>query len=305
MTGLNKPNHIASLATSSILVSVDIRVWTATKQDRPSADELTTNKKADKNAARVTQHLLADNILHKEIINYRQTVYNWMEKITYPWSGSQFLLPVTSLPKFMKEYTEHETEFNKRKDAFMAEYPNIVSNMAFKASSGTGGLGDMFNRNNYPDPASVQQKFSINLYTSEVPTGDYRVQISQELADDLHHNYERQAANLVNEVISKQSEQLIGVMEAIRNCCVVEESLDDKGILKIKRKKIYDSTINRALELCDTYKAFNLTSNPSLEEARASLEGILNGLSIDALRDSDSLRGRVKDSLDEVLKKFS
>lgn len=295
---LSKPNHIASLATSSILVSVDIKVWTATKQDRPSADELTANKKADRNTARVTQHLLADNILHKEIINYRQNVYNWMERLTYPWSGSQFLLPVTSLPRFMKEYVDHEQEFNKRKDAFMAEYPNIIGNMAFK-------MGDMFNRSSYPAPADVQGKFSINLFTSEVPTGDYRVSISQELADDLHHNYERQAANLVNEVISKQSEQLIGVMEAIRNCCIVEEELDDKGQIKIKRKKIYDSTINRALELCQTYKDFNLTENPLLEAARKSLEQILQGVSIDALRDSDSMRTRVKDSLDEVLKKFS
>jgi hypothetical protein len=297
-SSLNKPNHIASLATSSILVSVDIKVWTATKQDRPSADELTANKKADRNTARVTQHLLADDKLHKEIINYRQHVYNWMERLTYPWSGSQFLLPVTSLPKFMKEYAEHEAEFNKRKDAFMAEYQNIIGNMAFK-------MGDMFDRNSYPAPAVVQGKFSINLYTSEVPTGDYRVSISQELADDLHHNYERQAANLVNEVISKQAEQLIGVMQSIRNCCVVEEELDDKGAVKIKRKKIYDSTINRALELCDTYKSFNLTANPSLEEARKSLEDILSGVNIDALRDSDSMRTRVKDSLDEVLKKFS
>src|SRR5216684_3856686 len=125
---MQKPNHITSLATSSILVSVDIRVWTATKQDKITSDEVTSSKKADKNAARVTQHLLADNPMHKEIINYRQTIYNWMERLTYPWSGSQYLLPVTSLPKFMQEFATHEAEFNNRKDKFLAEYPIIVSN---------------------------------------------------------------------------------------------------------------------------------------------------------------------------------
>src|SRR5208282_5415498 len=165
-------------------------------------------------------------------------------------------------------------------------------------------MGDMFDINNYPTPSQVQDKFSINLYTSEVPTGDFRVQISQDLADDLHHNYERQAANLVNEVISKQSEQLIDVMQSISKCCEIEETLDDKGQAKIKRRKIYDSTINRALELCDSFREFNLTNNPDLEQARVSLQNVLQGVNIDALRDSDSMRVKVKDDIDSILKAF-
>jgi hypothetical protein len=295
---LVKSSHITSLATSSILVSVDIKVWTATKQDKPSADELTASKKADKNTARVTQHLLADNPLHKDLINERQRIYNWMQRITYPWSGSQSLLPVISLPKFMQEYTQHEQSFTNKKDKFLADYQNIIGTMAFK-------MGDMFDRNSYPDAHTLQDKFAITLYTSEVPTGDYRVQISQELADDLHHNYERQSANLVNEVIARQSAQLVEVMKSISNSCSIEESLDDQGQLKIKRKKLYDSTIERALELCDTYSSFNLTANPDLEAARSSLAGLLKDVNIDALRDSDSLRNKVKSEVDNILNKFN
>lgn len=42
---LQQPEHIVSLATSSMLVSVDINVWTATKQDRGISDEVATMKK--------------------------------------------------------------------------------------------------------------------------------------------------------------------------------------------------------------------------------------------------------------------
>ena len=35
---LQQPNHIVSLATSSVLVSVDVNVWTATKQDKGISD---------------------------------------------------------------------------------------------------------------------------------------------------------------------------------------------------------------------------------------------------------------------------
>jgi hypothetical protein len=165
-------------------------------------------------------------------------------------------------------------------------------------------MGTMFDKKNYQPVESVQNRFSMTMYTSEVPTGDFRITVADDLAKDLQHHYQRQATNLVNDVVLKQSEQLIKVMEAIRDCCVVEESLDDKGELKIRRKKIYDSTINRALELCDTYKEFNLTGNPDLEAARFSLQNLLSGVNPDALRDSDLMRGRVKDELNDILGKF-
>jgi len=42
---IQQPNHIISLATSAVLVSVDVNVWSATKQDRVISDEVTTLKK--------------------------------------------------------------------------------------------------------------------------------------------------------------------------------------------------------------------------------------------------------------------
>jgi hypothetical protein len=44
---MQQPNHIISLATSAVLVSVDVNVWSATKQDRGISDEVTHAKKAD------------------------------------------------------------------------------------------------------------------------------------------------------------------------------------------------------------------------------------------------------------------
>jgi len=296
MTDLYKPKHITSLATACILVNINCRVWTATKQDKATSLEVTDSKKASHDAARVTQNLLAGNKLHKAILNKRQEIYNFEQRYTYPWGGGMSLLPTVSLPKFMKEYQEHEQEFNKLKEDFLAGYVAEVQNMAVK-------MGDLFRLDNYPPPAQVAGKFGIDLYTSEVPQGDFRVQISEDLADDLQYNYNRQAKSLVDSVVLKQQESLIAVMESISNCCTVETELVD-GELKIKRKKLYDSTIQRAMELCEVYKAFNLTENAELEEARTRLQKILMGINLDALRDSDTMRGQVKSELDGILSKF-
>ena len=81
---LQQPKHLISLASSALLVSVDINVWSATKQDRTISNEVTTAKRADRSAGRYVKNLLADHPKHKAIVNYRQTIYNWFMGVHTP-----------------------------------------------------------------------------------------------------------------------------------------------------------------------------------------------------------------------------
>jgi len=294
---LQKPKHIVSLATAGMLVNVDVHVWTATKQDRDISDEVTTAKKADKDSVRVVKNILANDPDHKRIINYRQTVYNWLQKRAYDWAGSQRYLPQVVVPKFMGEYKTHDAMFNKLVDIFIIKYPTIISNMAF-------GMGDMFDRNEYPPVDSLKNKFSIQLFTADVPVGDFRCQIAQDLADDMFTNYTKQTTKIIDNILVKQAEQFMNVMTSISYCCGVDETTDKHGLPVTKKRKIYEQTIAKALELCDTFKSFNLTNNEQLEEARSSLEKVLRGVSVDSLKEVDHKRKQVKDDIDDILGKF-
>ena len=294
---LTKPNHVVSLATSCVLVSVESHVWNATVQDKQISDEVTTAKKASSDSGKFVKNLLAKNAEHKAVMNYRQTIYNWMQRCTYDWAGSQRLLPVANLAEFHKGYREHENKFYDLVQDFLDKYPAIVSNMAFVQ-------GDMFDRSEYPDVSELRHKFSVDLIQSEVPTGDFRCQISQDLLDDMTTHYERQAKRMVESVLSKQSAQLVEIMKSISYCCEVETTVDANGEVKVRRRKLYDSTLDRARELCDTFRTFNLTADPKLEEARASLETLLSGVEIEKLRNSDTQRVVIKEGIDDILAKF-
>jgi len=296
-TKLVKPNHVVSLATSCVLVSVESHVWNATVQDKQISDEVTTAKKASSDSGKFVKNLLAKNAEHKAVLNYRQTIYNWMQRCTYDWAGSQRLLPVANLAEFHKGYREHEKKFYELVDDFLNHYPAIVSNMAFVQ-------GDMFDRSEYPDVSELRHKFSVDLIQSEVPTGDFRCKISQYLLDDMTTHYERQVKRMVESVLSKQSAQLVEIMKSISYCCEVETTVDANGEVKVRRRKLYDSTLDRARELCDTFRTFNLTEDPKLEEARASLEALLSGIEIEKLRNSDTQRVVIKESIDDILAKF-
>lgn len=294
---LDKPKHITSLSTSCVLVSIESHVWNATVQDREISEEVTSAKRADKDAGKFVKNLLAKNVEHKAVLNYRQTIYNWMQRCTYDWAGSQRLLPVANLTKFHTEYRDHVQKFNDLVDNFLDKYPSIVSNMAFVQ-------GTMFDRSEYPDVSELRHKFSIDLIQSEVPTGDFRCTIAQDLAEDMSKHYERQARRLVEDILSKQTKQLVEIMKSISHCCETETVVDDKGEVKIRRRKLYDSTLDRARELCETFKNFNLTADPLLEEARASLSKLLDGVEIEKLRNSETQRVVIKEGVDDILSKF-
>ena len=296
-TLLNKPNHIISLATSCVLVSVESHVWNATVQDKQISDEVTTAKKASSDSGKFVKNLLAKNPEHKAVLNYRQTIYNWVQRCTYDWAGSQRLLPIANLTTFHTEYQAHVNQFNDLVQDFLDKYPSIVSNMAFVQ-------GDMFDRSEYPDVTELAHKFSVDLYQYEVPTGDFRCAIAQDLIDDMATHYNRQAKKMVESILSKQTAQLVEIMQSISYCCEIETTVDSNGEVKVRRRKLYDSTLDRARELCDTFKDFNLVADPKLEAARASLAALLDGVEIEKLRNSDTQRVVIKEGIDDILSKF-
>ncbi|NBS70590.1 hypothetical protein EBT31_16995 [bacterium] len=300
---LSRPEHLISLASSGLCVTVNVSLWGATKQSEELASEVTTMINADKNAAKVTRNLLANHPRHKALTNYRATINNWLKRRTYTFNDALRYVATVDMENFLREYQEHEKVFLQLGEEFYAEYPSIVSDMAFKQ-------GTAFNRADYPDLSVVKAKTKIVLYTYDVPQNDFRQMLAHELADDLHKSYTRQVNDIVQRIMGEQADRFVSVMESISHCCGTEEvQVKDKdgvptGEVKTKKRKIYDTTIQRAQEFCKTFEQFNLTHNPELEAARVALSRALDGVDAESLRDSEAMRNSVKTEVDDILNKF-
>jgi len=297
---LEKPEHLTSLASSGVLVSVTVNLWSATKLDQGISDEVSTSKNAVSAAGRYTKNLLANNPKHKNLMNYRQTVANWMKRMTYDWNGDQHYLPTPDVPKFMAEYRQHEVAFASLFKSFDESYEDIISDMAFKAA----GLGDMFNRNDYPTREKMQKKYGINLFVNDVPMNDYRVLVAKDMADELFDVYASQTQRIVEGIVTDQFKRMKDVMESLSFCCDVDISFDANGEQKTRKRKIYDTTVDKARDMVRLYKEFNLTDNAELSESIAMLENTLRDVSTETLRESDLVRSEVKEGVDEILNRF-
>jgi hypothetical protein len=293
---LSAPTARISLSTSAVVVNVEVNVWTATKQDRSISNEVTTAKNASADAGRFTKNLLANCPQHKALLNYRQTVYNWMQRLTFDWAGSARILPHVSLPKFKAEYDAHEREFGKLLDEFVAVYPSLVSDAAFKQ-------GDMFDRSDYPDVSEIRGKFRVKLFVTKVPENDFRSgEIADAIVNDLKQHYEQQVSEIVDNIMEDAAERFLSIASRLRNSCE-EAQPDDTG--KVKRKKVYETTVTQAREIAKTLQGFNLTNNAALREACVALENTLSGVSMDDLRESSYVRQTVKSDIDDILSKFA
>lgn len=294
MIQLSAPKHLISLASSSHLVHVDVKTWTATAQNKKISHEVTSAKNADSDAGRFTQNLLNKAPSHRALINHRQTVYNWLQRCTYDWAGSWRVLPGFQIEKFKKEYDAHVQTFDKLKQEFFAAYPSLVSDAAFKQ-------GQMFDRTLYPDVEELEGRFVMKLFITEVPQSDFRSAISDVIADDLKQHYESQVNTIVHQMMDDIKGQLVSHATRLRNACLDAQSDDGRA----KRKRIYESTFDNTRSMIGLLDKFNITGDPELEDARKKLEQAMEGVTLDALRESAAERAELADDLDDILGKFA
>jgi len=295
MIQLQAPKHLISLSSSSHLVHVKVKTWTATAQSKKISNEVTTQKNADPDAGRFTQNLLNKASAHKALVNHRQTVYNWLQRSTYDWAGDWRILPGFKIEDFKKEYDKQEAEFEKLKESFFAVYPSLISDAAFKQ-------GTMFDRSLYPEVDELRGRFYMKLFITEVPQNDFRNAISDVIAEDLKQHYEAQVNSVVHQMVDDIKGQLVSHATRLRNACT-EAQVDDDG--KVKRKKIYESTVDNTRSMIDLLDKFNITNDPDLEVARRKLQETLSGVALSDLRESAAVRADVRDGLDDILSKFA
>jgi hypothetical protein len=291
---MNQPPVMISLATSGMIVNVEVNVWSATKQDQTISKEVTTAHNADDKAARVVKHLLAGDPTHKKLLNHRQTIYNWVKKRTYDWSGSNRYLPVSMLQKFKSEFNALENEYEILKQEFVAKYPDIVAGMAFKQ-------GSMFDANEYPSADQVASKFRIKLFVHPVPENDFRVAIANDIKEELEKHYASEANSKVEEIMRDATERLVEFIKRIAHAC---REVEAEGDGKVRRPKVYEGTIDGAKEMCELLKEFNLTGDSRLEDMRQDLLATLNDVTAKDIRESDATRSHVKSEMDKIMNKF-
>lgn len=278
------------IGSNAMLVDLNMSVWTGRKMDKKVSEEVDASKGTKARAGNYHKKLLAGSDKLEKVQKIVTAIRTWNYQQTLPWSdGGSRLLPMKNFFDYKETLNNFENQFTQAVDEFLTEYPQLVSSSAFT-------LGDLFDRNEYPDVEELRNKFRFKYVFCPVPdAGDFRVDVEESAKQELEEQYKSYYTEKLNSAMNEAWERLHEVLKHI------SERLD---YTDENKKKFWDSTITNATELCELLTKLNVTNDPKLEQARQQLEKALHGVEPSDVRESEGIRKSVKSKVDEILSMF-
>ena len=287
-----KPNTVAGVARSAMMVDLHISVYSGRKQDKATQGEVTTAKgSGSKKAASVYKNLFAECKELDDLTKFQARARAEHYRLTLPWNdqGAR-LLPTASLLEYQQIMGRYRNEFERLVDAFLDKYDTLVAAAAFQ-------LGTLFDRKEYLSRAQVALRFRMESSFTPLPTsGDFRLDVESTVQRELIEQYERRMEAKLAQANQDSWSRLHEALLRLSDRLVVEED----G----KKRKFHDTMVTGALELCDLLTVMNVTNDPELEKARRKVEEVLSGVTPKELRDEHSTRIQTKQRVDAILDAF-
>jgi hypothetical protein len=257
---------------------------------------LVSNKHAQaKGAARVNKNLFAGRseleVVGQHVTETRSFVYD----NTLPWSDSGIrLLPSAKFMEFNAKLQQAEDKFYGLVTEFVTVYPSLITAQAM-------ALGDMFNRNDYPNPNDIEHRFNFNVNYMPVPaSGDFRVDIGNDAQEELR----KKLSSLADERVEYAMKDIKGrLLEHLKR--MSDRLSIDYVSGEAKPRKFHDSLLDGAHDLCDLASSLNIINDPQLDDARKALKKAIGGIDVKDLRKDVGARNDVKTQVDDILSKFS
>lgn len=282
-----------SITSSSVLVEMNISVWTANKIDKSATDKVVSDNAAVQNAAQVRKNLMAGTSMRKDIADYAAGCRLWHNTRTLPWADKGARLLATSLfMDYKAEANIRRATFEKMVDNFMVQYPSLVQ-------TANNYLGTLFDAEDYPSPDKVREKFGFRLVFSPVPeSSDFRLQVAEQDLNDLRQQYEESFNDRIADAMREPWDRLHKLLTGMSEKLTDAEGDDES------KKRYHDTLITNAQSLCSMLTHLNITKDPQLEQARRDLEITMLGADIDAIKESPEVRKGMKNKLDAILKQY-
>ena len=278
-----------TLASSAMLVEVNISNWTGRKKDKRASQDVVAQNAAAAGVANVNKKLLADSDSLRAIQQHVTATRVMHANMTMPWSNSGLrLLPTAQYFKYNQAMTQMQNEFHRLIQEFLDSYNDEVIDVQVK-------LGDLFSRDDYPTVEALQRKFGFNINYMPLPdSGDFRVDIGNEALSEVQQKYQefytKQYNTAMNDVWTRLHKALSSMSERL--------DYTDKENKKVFR----DTLVSNVTDMIELLRVCNVTNSTQMEAMATRLDEAMSGVTPDALRDDDYFRAETKAAVDAAIK---
>ncbi len=279
---------IPTLASSAMIVEVNISNWTGRKKDKAASKDVTTRNNANDGVASVHKALLADNSDLRAIQQHVTAIRAAHAHMTMPWSNSGLrLLPTAQYFKYQQTMTDMQNEFERLAQNFLDKYNDAVIDVQAL-------LGNLFSRDDYPTLEALERKFGFSISYDDVPTGDFRVALPAEAIAELTTN---RNADHQNNLERAMNDVWTRLYKALTN---MSDRLDYGS--KEEKKVFRDTLVSNVIDMIELLRVCNVTNSTQMSAMADSLEEAMSGVTPDALREDDYFRAETKAAVDAAIK---
>lgn len=293
----------SSLASRAMLVSLNIRQWAGTKQDKKITTEVHDSHNIDESvdAGRFNKKLLGKDALQqiRRVVGFARNAHI---ALTLPWSQEgQRILSVHGYSDYMDKMAEFRKEFDEELPKFVASFPQFVAQRALE-------LNGAFNPADYPDASKISSHFTFTLRVSPLPIGkDFRADLDEAQKAQIMADIEAQTGEAIQGTVrfvhEKLAKMLSHMIESLKDYTPSEKLEDGR---ETKPKGIFrNSLVENIREVVKLMPSLNITNDAGLIAITERIERDLIEHDAEDLRESDSIRGKTAAKAEAILADIS
>ena len=278
------------LSRKATLVKLTTSSWSGRKVDKRVTHETNARYHASDDAGEYRKRLV-EKVALERVGRAETAARTVFEKYTKPWSKGMGILPNALHADFSKEIREIQREHGEAADEFAAAYSNHIEEMKRK-------LNGMFDEADYPHPARIRGKFSLNVKPFPVPdAGDFRSDVlDANTIEDMKREMTEASEQVLQEAMKDTVKQ---ISEAVGH---MASKLREYGNQSGKKVFFFDSLVDNVRDLAKLLPAFNLTNDPALTAVTNRIVKELTHDDAKELRANPQARAAVQKSAEDILK---
>lgn len=231
---------------------------------------------ADKRRLSVTKRLLESDTL-REIGTLDHTIIKWLQTQCLPYEKSLHVLPAGLMEDVDEELGRYERQRQELVDKFVAEYPEKVEEEERKRP-----LGSLHNSGDYQSEEEVRDEFSMRWTFLMISAPGKMTGVSNKRLRENAAKLEQRAQECLEEWKGLLRLEMKTFVDRLRESLV--PGADGKT------RKLTDASVDKLQNFLTTFTFRNVTDDEALEKLVGQVQEIAQGVTVEQLRESESLQ---------------
>lgn len=271
------------LQEKSLVVSLTIRKWAASKHDKKITDEVKEQHNASDDAGRYNKKLVAKKDI-EAIQKIESEARNYHYEVTLPWGkNGERLLPAGLYMEYIEKLAQLKSKFDSAVNSFVAAYPDVIAEAKVR-------LNGMFKESDYPSLLQIREKFELTTGFMPVPDDDFRVKLSDTEINKLKESVRSEVTNRLSDAVRDTWDRIHDQLSHM------------KDRLHNTEAKFHNSLFENLRDLIDLLPKLNITGDENISKICVDMAGLL--VDPDAVRNNVNLRKEKAEAVDQIMNKF-